>query len=238
MTRACFVGGVVGVLVGSFLVLPQVQGQGAHRLNGVSKVVYYAPGVMRARAEAHGVWGTSPDVCYLSSPLSDDIGSTWVLSGFHQVTRRRVSLTCTQADVSQPRHKRWQIGDQRLIEVDPGSARRLCGFLGLPAECWIRFERSDTRRYAMSTVDLTIGCPCISPGNFERTVAVPAAYVDSFIQEWKTAHWGPLCKPKAERPAPQVLTLPTSVDDPLAHAWVQARYGGVVDEILARRGWA
>ncbi len=104
-------------------------------LTGTSKAIFYRPGLMKRAAIRNGVWGTSPDGCYMSTPLSDDIGSLWLLTG------PRGRIVALQADVSQPRHKRWQLRTRRLIETDAGCMRRLVGFLPAPWEATIRFRR-------------------------------------------------------------------------------------------------
>ncbi len=108
---------------------------GALPLTGRSKAIYYRPGVMGRVARINGVWGTSPDGCYVSSPLSDKVGTRWRISG------PKASLLCVQADVSDPAHKRWQIRSNRLIETDAASMRRLVGFLPAPWEAELYFRR-------------------------------------------------------------------------------------------------
>ncbi len=108
---------------------------GALPLTGTSAAVYYAPGAFKPIAQRNGVWGTSPDGCYVSSPLSDRIGTVWRVSG------PKATLLCVQADTSQERHKRWQIRERRLIETDAASMRRLVGFLPAPWEATIHFRR-------------------------------------------------------------------------------------------------
>ncbi len=122
-------------LLGFVFAIGTAQLAGALPLTGRSKAVYYAPGAFKPVAIRNGVWGTSPDGCYVSSPLSDTIGTVWQVSG------PRASLLCVQADVSQERHKRWQIRERRLIETDAASMRRLVGFLPAPWEATIQFRR-------------------------------------------------------------------------------------------------
>lgn len=124
---------LVVVWVAATLLQPAIQ----------SKAVYYRPGVMKERAQVNGVWGESPDACYMSTPLSNDIGSVWEVRTVWTAKRghKHTSLRCVQADVSQPRHRKWQIADNRLFESDPGSTRRLCGFLGRPDECIVSIRR-------------------------------------------------------------------------------------------------
>ncbi len=109
-------------------------------LTGTSKAIFYRPGLMKRAAIRNGVWGTSPDGCYMSTPLSDEIGSLWLVSGPH------AALTCIQSDVSQPADKRWHIRDNRLIETDYRSIRRLCKRLPAPRECTLRFRRIGGKR--------------------------------------------------------------------------------------------
>ncbi len=108
---------------------------GALPLTGKSAAIWYRPGAFKPVAIRNGVWGTSPDACYVSSPLSDTIGTRWQVSG------PKASLLCVQADVSDPAHKRWQIKERRLIETDAASMRRLVGFLPAPWEATLTFRR-------------------------------------------------------------------------------------------------
>ncbi len=108
---------------------------GALPLTGTSKAIFYRPGLMKRAAIRNGVWGAAPDGCYMSTPLSDEIGSLWLLTG------PRAEVVALQADVSQPRHKRWQLRTRRLIETDAACMRRLVGFLPAPWEARIKFRR-------------------------------------------------------------------------------------------------
>ncbi len=123
------------LLLGFVFAIGTAQLTHALPLTGRSKAVWYRPGVMGRVARINGVWGTSPDGCYVSSPLSDTIGTLWRVSG------PRATLLCVQADVAAPRHKRWQIKEQRLIETDAASMRRLVGFLPAPWEAELHFRR-------------------------------------------------------------------------------------------------
>lgn len=109
----------------------------AHAHAVTSKVVWYRPGLMAQMAAKNGVDGLSPDGCYLSTPLSNVIGSRWrvtlVRSAKHKQPVRTVE--CVQADVSQPHHRAWQVRDRRLFETSKAMAVYLCGFAGAPAEC-------------------------------------------------------------------------------------------------------
>lgn len=82
-----------------------------------SKLVYYRVGLMERIAAKRGVAGTSPDDCYISTPLRGHIGKRWRING----------LRCIQADVPQPQHRQWQLDDNRLAEVDHESYHILAG---------------------------------------------------------------------------------------------------------------
>lgn len=123
------------LLLGFVFAIGTAQLTHALPLTGRSKAVWYRPGVMGRVARINGVWGTSPDGCYVSSPLSDKIGTRWQVSG------TKATLLCVQADVAQPRHKAWQLRTNRLIETDAASMRRLVGFLPAPWEATVTFRR-------------------------------------------------------------------------------------------------
>ncbi len=122
-------------LLAFVLTIGTAQLAGALPLTGKSAAIWYRPGVMGRVARLNGVWGMSPDGCYVSSPLSDTIGTVWRVSG------PKATLMCIQADVAAPQHKRWQIKERRLIETDAASMRRLVGFLPAPWEAELYFRR-------------------------------------------------------------------------------------------------
>ncbi len=122
-------------LLAFVLAIGTAQLAGALPLTGKSAAIWYRPGVMGRVARLNGVWGDSPDGCYVSTPLSDKIGTVWLVSG------PKASLLCVQADTSQERHKRWQLRTNRLIETDAASMRRLVGFLPAPWEAELHFRR-------------------------------------------------------------------------------------------------
>jgi hypothetical protein len=82
-----------------------------------SKLVYYRVGLMERIAARRGLAGTSPDGCYNSTPLPGYIGKRWTING----------LRCVQADVPQPKHRQWQLDDNRLAEVNHGVYHTLAG---------------------------------------------------------------------------------------------------------------